>query len=86
MPSSLPSLRAGRSATVALLAVTAAGTLTATTLAYLDAHGSGSSGGATQSTDQGSTVTSDGTAANAVTPVPTLSPGSGRSHARSSGS
>ncbi|MGV9666567.1 hypothetical protein [Nocardia niigatensis] len=81
-----PSLRAGRTATAALLAVTAAGTLTATALAYVDNHGSLRGGaGATATPD--ATAASDGVPANATTaPTPALSPGTGPTHARSSGS
>ncbi|WP_433560392.1 hypothetical protein ACQP1O_22055 [Nocardia sp. CA-151230] len=87
MPSH-PSLRAGRTATATLLAVTAAGTLGATALAYVDSHGSLQSGGSTTpSATPDATAASDGTAANATTdPTPALRAGTGRVHARSSGS
>ncbi|MFE3255402.1 hypothetical protein ACFXPS_03390 [Nocardia sp. NPDC059091] len=87
MPSH-PSLRAGRTATATLLAVTAAGTLTATALAYVDNHGSLQSGGSTtQSATPDATAASDGTPANVTTdPTPAPRSGTGRVHARSSGS
>ncbi|MFJ9368678.1 hypothetical protein ACIRRA_30220 [Nocardia sp. NPDC101769] len=87
MPSH-PSLRAGRTATATLLAVTAAGTLTATALAYVDNHASLQSGGsATQSVTPDATAASGGTPANATTaPTPALRSGTGRVHAGSSGS
>ncbi|WP_460724322.1 hypothetical protein [Nocardia heshunensis] len=85
--SSYSGLRAGRTAAATLLAVTAVGTLTATTFAYVDVHGGGSGGVATPSEGPAATVAPDGTAANATpAPAPVLSPGHGRTHARSSGS
>jgi hypothetical protein len=89
MASSHPSRRAGRTATGALVVVSLAGTITASALAYADSHTS--SGGTTgttagtESTDSTSSSSTDnGYSVGGI--APQLGTGSGKVHARSSGS
>lgn len=77
-----PSRRAGRTATGVLLALSAAGTITASVLAYSDSHATNTTtgtGSADSSTSNGASTENSGTA-------PQLSNGSGSVHAQSSGS
>ncbi|MCU1645709.1 MAG: hypothetical protein JWN03_5984 [Nocardia sp.] len=77
-----PHRRSGRTATLALAAISIAGTLGVSVLAYSSTHSSA----APATSDTGSTAPSDSSNAPDSGTAPQVSSGSGSSHARSHGS
>jgi hypothetical protein len=80
-----PSRRAGRTATGALLALSVAGTISASVLAYADSHATTTTNTRSTSNSTGSD-TDNGTSTDNSGTAPQLSTGTGSVHAQSSGS
>jgi hypothetical protein len=85
MALSQPSRRAGRTATEVMVALSVAGTIGASVMAYADTHtSSASTPAATTGTGSSDSPGSNGGTYGGT--VPQIGSGTGRSHARSSGS